>query len=129
MKSIIERSWITAVFSTFGAIGVIGLLVREFFAFDLNLNVPLAAMMIVSGVFGLIAMYQLRSGNAEPGSEWGNHPWSNFCFGIGLIGLGTLLLLQNNINAVLFTVLAVCSLMFVIGLYIENNYSQQVAEN
>lgn len=52
MKSRIERSWITAVFSTFGGVGLIGLLIREFFSIELNLYVPLAAMMIVSGVYG-----------------------------------------------------------------------------
>lgn len=76
----------------------------------------------------LVAMYQLKAGNAEPGSEWGNHPWSNFCFGIGLFALGFLLIAHNNINGLVFSVLAVCSLLFIIGFIIENTYTKKLTE-
>jgi len=124
MKSVIERSWITAVFSTFGAVGLIGLLFRELLEIELNLNVPLAAMMIVSGIYGLIATYLLQTGKAERGAEWGNNPWSNLCFGIGLFALGALLLLQDIVNPASFVILGLCSLLFVIGFFIEGYYTK-----
>ncbi|MCF7805382.1 MAG: hypothetical protein K9N46_06405 [Candidatus Marinimicrobia bacterium] len=125
MKSILERSWIIAVFSTFGFVGLVGFLLQSIFGLDLNLYVPLAAMMFVSGLYGLIGIYMLTVKKAEPGKEWGKNPWSNFCFAVGLFALGILLLVHNTISMSGFVVLGLFSLVFVFGFFIDESMQDQ----
>ena len=88
----------------------------------------MASMMIAGGIYGLIIMLIQYSSRSVERHDWGNHPISNGCFGIGLLSTGGVLLVQNSVSLPGFALLATGALLFVVGIVLEEYVVSPVKE-